>query len=373
MKILLTLIFTLSLSAQSARFDSLVTSGIEQIYNLKFNQAEKTFLLVQKDFPKNPAGKFFFAMIDWWRIMMDFEVEKYDDQFYDKLDDVIDMCDDILDKNPKNIDAVFFKGGALGFRGRLKAVREDWLDAALDGKDALPLVYDAFKIDSTNIDIQFGLGIYNYYAEVIPNKYEFIKPFMYFFPKGNKAKGIKQLENTAQNGKYAKYEAQYFLMTLYFSFEENSTLALKYAQKLFNKFPDNPAFEKYIGRIYVKQNNYKKASEIFSKMVEKHKHNKFGYNERILREAYYYIGYYNYQNKNDKEAIKYFRECERLSIEFDEGDTGFLVNSTLYLGMLYDRIGERSKALKKYDEVLDLDEFRNSHERAEKYIAKPFR
>ncbi len=373
MKILVTLFFAFTLNAQSAKFDSLVTSGIEQIYNLKFSAAEKTFKVVKVDFPKNPAGIFFDAMIDWWKIMMDFENESYDDQFYDKLEEVIDMCDEILDKKPNNIDAIFFKGGALGFRGRLKAVREDWLDAAFDGKDALPLVYNAYKIDSTNIDIQFGLGIYNYYADVIPNQYEFIKPLMFLFPKGDKSKGINQLKNSAENGKYAKYEAQYFLMTLYFRYENDSKKALNYAEKLFEKFPDNPAFEKYIGRIFVKQNNYNEAENVFSRMIEKHKQKKFGYNDIIYREAVYYLAYNNYQKRNDEKALKYFKECEKFSIKFDEGDSGFLVNSILYSAMIYDRQGKREIAIKKYEEVLDLDEFRNSHEKAEKFLKKPFR
>ena len=372
MKIILTLIFAFSLSAQTSRFDSLVTNGIEQIYNLKFNSAERTFQIVQREYSKNPAGKFFNAMIDWWKIMLDFENESYDDGFYDKLENVIDLCDDILDKNPNSIDAIFFKGGALGFRGRLKAVREDWLDAALDGKDALPLVYKAYQIDSTNIDVQFGLGIYNYYAEVIPAKYEFIKPFMYFFPQGNKNRGIKQLINTAENGKYAKYEAQYFLMTLYFSFENDTRKALAYAEALFNKFPENPAFEKYIGRIYVKENNYNKAVTVFERIVEKCKNKKLGYNERLFRESIYYIAYNNYLKRNDEEALKLFLKCEELSEKLDEEESGFLINSALYAAMIYDRMGIRKKAIEKYEQVLDYDDFRNSHQKVEKYIKKPF-
>ena len=120
------------------------------------------------DYPNHPAGRFFIAMIDWWKILLDLDVETYDEQFYQKIEDVIYNCEQILEKNPKNIDALFFKGGAIGFRGRLRAYSESWLKAADDGREALPIVEQASLSDPNNVDVQLGFGIYNYYAEVIP-------------------------------------------------------------------------------------------------------------------------------------------------------------------------------------------------------------
>ena len=131
--------FSTGVFAQTAKFDSLVNSGINQIYNIKFTDAEKTFSKLEQDFPKHPAGKFFKAMIIWWKIMLDQSDEQFDEIFEDKLEEVIDFCDDLLDENENNVDALFFKGGALGFRGRLYSIRKDWFDAALDlSKASLP-------------------------------------------------------------------------------------------------------------------------------------------------------------------------------------------------------------------------------------------
>ncbi|MCK7516648.1 MAG: hypothetical protein MZV64_02440 [Ignavibacteriales bacterium] len=94
----------------------------------------------------------------------------------------------------KDVDALFFKGGSIGFRGRLRAFRESWLKAADDGREALPIVEQASILDPGNLDVQLGFGIYNYYADVIPNQYPLLKPhMMIFFPDGNREKGIEQL------------------------------------------------------------------------------------------------------------------------------------------------------------------------------------
>jgi len=215
-KLLYILIFfpflqSLSQNYDWVKHDSLVKAGINQIYGIEFDKAEKTFDRIIKEYPTHPSGKFFKAMTTWWRILLDLDNESMDDKFYDQLEEVIDMCDDILDKNARNVDAMFFKGGALGFRGRLRAIRESWFKAALDGKEGLGLVFKAYQANPKNVDIQLGFGIYHYYAEVIPQKYPAVKPFMIFFPKGDKTKGLKELENVAWNGRYARIEARYFL------------------------------------------------------------------------------------------------------------------------------------------------------------------
>ena len=375
LRLLLILLFIASsLSAQQERLDSLITSGIHQIYSIEFEKAENNFLLVKNDFPEHPAGNFFDAMIVWWRILLDIRNEEYDDLLVDKLEIVIDQCDEILDENPKNVDAIFFKGGALGYRGRLSSLRKDWFDAAIDGKDALPLVFLAYELDSTNTDVILGFGIYNYFAEVIPEIFPLVEPLMIFFPDGDKEKGIEQLKFVGENGKYAKYEALYFLMTSYYSFEKNSSMALKYAKILNEEFPNNPRFESYRGRINVKRNDYKSAFEIFSNIIDKCNLGYTGYTERIKREAEYYAGVYYKQNDSLALAETHFLYCDSLSRMVDKDEeTGFLVNTILYLGELNDLKGKREKAIKYYEEVLDLDEFRDSHEKAEKYIETPYK
>ncbi|MCB9219123.1 MAG: tetratricopeptide repeat protein [Ignavibacteriales bacterium] len=371
--IFLLIIFSTQLTAQVSEFDSLVNKGIYDIYNIKFIEAEKTFLELDNKYPKHPAGKFFNAMIIWWKIMLDQNDEQYDELFEKKLEGVIDFCDDLLDENDENVDAIFFKGGSLGFRGRLYSIRKEWFDAALDGKDALPLVYEAYEIDPKNEDVKLGFGIYNYYAEAIPEKYPFIKPAMIFFPSGDKKKGIEQLTAAAEKSKYAKIESQFFLMTLYYQFENDYNKALVYAEQLHNQFPDNPIFQKYVGRIFVKKGNYENASVIFSDIKNKCDSSLPGYNNMLLRESTYYLGV-NYMQKNKIDlAEKSFAKCYELSQKLDEDkeeESGFMVNAILYLGRISNQTGEKEKAKKYFNQVLEIRDYNNSHNKAKNYISK---
>lgn len=375
--LLLLFVVTNNISAQNydwVRHDSLVKAGINQIYGIEFDKAEKTFDIVTREFATHPSGKFFKAMITWWRILLDLENESMDEKFYNQLEEVIEMCDDILDKNEKNVDAMFFKGGALGFRGRLLAIRESWFKAALDGKDGLALVFKSYAVNPKNTDVQLGFGIYHYYADVIPQRYPAVKPFMVFFPKGDKAKGLKELENTAMNGRYARLEARYFLMTLNFQFEERMDESRRWARMLLSDFPNNPNLQKYYGLTFIKENNYLEAVKTFRDIYYKCERGVPGYNKRFKREATYYLGMdFKLKEKADS-AAHYFEISEKLSRELDKGkESGFLINTVFYLGMLYDQLGIRDKAIKYYNETLRLKDRNDSHKYAEQYLKTPYK
>jgi hypothetical protein len=47
-------------------------------------------------------------MIDWWKILLDLDNEQYDDIFFQKLEDVIYQCDEILSRDSQNVDALIF-------------------------------------------------------------------------------------------------------------------------------------------------------------------------------------------------------------------------------------------------------------------------
>jgi len=360
---------------QGAKFDSTASQGIKQIYDMQFSRAEDTFRRLMADYPDHPAGRFFLAMIDWWKILVDPDVESYDDLFFQKLEDVIYQCDDLLKKNPQDVDALFFKGGAIGFRGRLRAFRESWIKAADDGREALPIVERASNLDPHNLDVQLGFGIYNYYASVIPNEFPLLKPLMIFFPKGDKQKGIEQLTNTAMHGKYAKYEARYFLMTLYFTYENDAYKAGDFAKLLSTDFPDNPVFERWMGRIEARKGDYPACAAVFQDVLSKADKNYFGYNnKKVIREALYYIGVEARNEKKLDSAKTYFEKCADISRQIDQKEeSGFLINSVLYIGMINDIQGYRDKAKDCYNKLLDMKEYGNSHSLAKQYLDKPYK
>lgn len=357
-------------------FDARTRSGIDHVYNLEFSQADSDFQYLTRKYPDHPAGYFFLAMVDWWKILLDLDNTSLDDDFVDKLDVVIDKCDNILDKKPDDITALFFKGGALGFRGRLRANRGNWLRAANDGRLALPIVQRAYKIAPDNYDILLGIGIYNYYAAVIPEEYPIVKPLMLVFPSGDKKKGIEELTEASLHAKYAAVEASYFLMQLYYTYEHQYDKALAIALRLFSRFSKNVLFERYVGRCYVSLNIADSVLVIFHDILSRcdAPHPPTGYGSSARREALYYLGLYTMMKGNYNDALQYFYRCDKESRVLDtDGASGFMAMANLKIGMIYDLQKKRDYAVQQYRKVLSMKNYDTSHDQAEQYLESPYK
>ena len=354
-------------------FDAVAQRGIEHVYNLDFEAAGLEFQQMVQLKPRHPAGHFFPAMVLWWRIQIDIDNQGFDQEFLDSLDRVITICDSMLDVDRDDVTAIFFKGGSIGFEGRLKFHRGDLLGAANAGRKALPLVQRATELDPNNYDILLGSGIYNYYAEVIPNEYPLLKPLLLFIPSGDKKKGIEQLLLASEKATYASIETTYFLVQIYYYYEKDFPRALELAAGLHHRFPNNILFHRYLGRCYIATTNWPMADQVWADIVARVHQGKRGYNTNAEREAEFYLGTDAMNMRAYEPAFQHFFRCDELSRELDkEGPSGFMVMANLKVGMLYDLQGKRGLAERQYNKVLTMKEYKDSRTLAEQYLKNPY-
>lgn len=369
----LTVPAALAQSVGDARFDSLAREGIDHVYNFEFESAESDFGKLVRRQPHHPAGYFFLAMVDWWKILIDLDNEEQDKKFFEDLDRVIEMCDSMLEKNENDVSAIFFKGGAVGFQGRLRFHRNDYLAAANAGRKALPLVQAASTLDPNNYDILFGTGIYNYYAEVIPNEYPFLKPLLLFIPPGDKKKGIAQLTASAEKGKFASTEAAYFLLQIYFFYERDYGKALVSASSLSRSYPKNVLFHRYLGRLYATLLNWPMSDEVFTEIVARSRRGQRGYSSNAEREAEYYLGASDMAGGRYDEALAHFFRSDELSRSLDRNEpSGFMVMANLKIGNIYDVQGKRNLAIDQYNKVVDMKDYKESSTLAKQFLKAPY-
>ena len=60
-----------------------------------------------------------------------------------------------------------------------------------------------------NKDVVFGVGLYNYFADYIPETYPVVKPLMLIFPKGDQFKGLThESKKQLLDAKYARTEGK---------------------------------------------------------------------------------------------------------------------------------------------------------------------
>ncbi|MCO5251124.1 MAG: tetratricopeptide repeat protein [Candidatus Kapabacteria bacterium] len=352
--------------------DSLVRLGTGYIYNVEFSKAEECFRQVKDIYPEHPAGYFLDAMVEWWRITLDRSTNRHDANFERKISQVVTMCDKLLKENPSNLNGLFFKAGAIGFRGRYFAQKEEWIKAARDGSSAYNLLIECYKIAPQNHDIMLGTGIYNYFAVAVPEKYPLLKPLLAFLPRGDKLLAMHQLRAAARNARYANIEAKTVLLQIYYSFERDNDFAHAMAQELFEAYPQNAYFHRYLGRVIVRKGLTDEYEKIWREILLKCMDKKFGYDNLTAREAMYYVGLALLKKGRYDQALRYFLKSDEGNVVLDKESSGFQVNSNLYIGNIYDVTGKRDLALQYYRKVLAMKDYEDSHRKAQNYINKGY-
>ncbi len=352
--------------------DSLLRKGSYYIYNVEFDKASACFSEVIERYPEHPAGYFLDAMVEYWKITLYRRTKRFDEAFLEKIDRVIDLCDKHLKKNPFEIKYLFFKGGALGYRGRYYAMRRSWLSAVSDGKEGFDILRKCHQIAPGNHDIMLGTGTYNYFAEALPDDYPFLKPLMMFLPKGDKTIGRLQLHASAEHARYAGTEAEVVLLQIYYNFEKNAQMSVRTAEKLHEKYPDNPYFHRYLGRSYVIAGNWEKLEETWREVVKRCIAKKTGYDFLTMREGCYYVGTALMRKGDYETALKYLKKSVEGSEYLDEDDeeSGFMVKANLKIARIYKNINRHDMAKKYYRRLLDMRDYGGSHKAAKRYLGE---
>lgn len=244
--IFVTLLPLLVFSQSKTEMEKKIETAIPLIYNCEFQKADSMFQEIIHDYPSEPEGYFFSAMVTYWKILLDRENTQFDEQYFSQIEKAIEVCNRKFDVNENDINATFYKGGSLGYRGRLEVHRKSWLSAINNGRKGLSLMMEAYERDTSNTDTYLGMGLYQYYAEAIPEEFPVVKPLMWFLPSGDKEKGIEFLMKASTLGRFTKYEATYFLLQIRYHFENDFEKALPIAEELHQQFPNNPMFKRIV-------------------------------------------------------------------------------------------------------------------------------
>jgi len=366
------LLFTAFISAFtfSQSKDEQIVKGIDHVYKLEFDSANTIFQGFINADRKDPTGYFFLAMSEWWKIYINKDDRTYDDSYLSKVDACIKVCEERLDENENNDWATFLLGGVIGYRGFLNVMRDNWLKAIDDGKQGLNLIQKAYELNPSNKDAVLGLGIYNYAVDYVVERYPFLKAVLFFFPKGNKELGLSQLRDCAANGRFSKTEANVTLAYIHLSYEKNYLEAQRYAANLVALYPDNPVFERFLGKCYVGMNNFQGGLNVYNGMLAKADSNKAWYNNNyIRREVNYYLGVCLSRTGNIDEALKKYEAAIEICKTIDKQgeESAFYVFSVLGTGMIYEQKGNKPEAVKYYDMVLNMRDIENSKETAQRF------
>jgi hypothetical protein len=181
------------------------------------------------------------ALSVWWEIALEPESRLRDVAFSRTVDEAIAATTAWTAREPERAEAWFYAGAAYGARAQWRILRQERLAAARDGKRIKETLERALLLDPGLDDARFGIGLYEYYADLAPSALRVLR-WLLLLPGGDRARGLQQIEAARERGVLVRGEASYQLHLIYLWYEKRAREALTIVQALQQRYPANPLF-----------------------------------------------------------------------------------------------------------------------------------
>jgi tetratricopeptide (TPR) repeat protein len=339
-----------------------IFKGLDACYNFNWEQADQIFKSLIEKYPDDPRGYHFESSIYLWYYLGG--KDKNDlDTFEVYSDKAIGKGESLIGKNENDEMALYILGANYNYRAIAFGKAENFLDAAWASKKSESFLSQVLAINPKRTDAYLGLGLYNFAVAQIPAAFKWALNLVGI--SGDMETGVKYIENAAENGNYAKVEAQYYLAQIEMDFlidYESSGAILK---KLVRRFPQNLLFNYSYAVLLMKERKLTEANKFLDKVIKTHKL-QFS---QITSFSYFLKGDINYRNNQLDSAKTYYLHF--LNISEDHDYTGI---AAYRLAICCEAAGNREEAVTYFEKAqtgnMDLDDDIYAKRKGEIYVKR---
>jgi len=382
-----------------AKLDSLRRSGIEALYNLDFDKAERDFKEIVRLYPSHPAGPQLLAARVWTKTLYEsrrLQSSLYSSEsFYSSGEDKVDakiigefrnltreakrLADARLKQNPKDIEALYWLGAEEGLKASFEeAVERRHFAALRDGNDSVDHHRDVLKLDPNFVDVGITIGLYEYAVGSLPLPIKVLAGITGF--RGSKKKGLAMIERTAKEGNWARDDARTLLIVLY-TREKRYADALANARELTAKYPRNYLFrleaaDALVSLAEVERKNkniegaVKAEREAFATFEDLlHDRSVRDTVTRALDLVHFKYGEVLLTAGEGERAAKEFLAATKV----ERAEPTLVTMAHLYAARAFDLAGKRDEALSHYRQVLTRPDIYAAHDEAKKGLRQPYK
>lgn len=212
--------------------------GVDYIYNLEFARAREILKHIKSIYPEHPLTYVFKGLLTYWENYPLISSSPARESYESDMFHAIELCE----KKTHPDDQAEYLLSNVGARGMLLLFYADndmSMDVISNASSTYQYVKQTFSYTSIYADFYFFTGLYNYYREAYPESHPVYKPLAFLFPRGDRAKGLKELQIASKKSIVLKAEAYSFLSGIYISFENNFQQAFFYSKALHELYPRN--------------------------------------------------------------------------------------------------------------------------------------
>ncbi len=368
-------------------FMSEARKGFEQIYNLDYQDAFRTFSDLRSLNPRHPAPPLYLASVVWLQELFDrneldldnFIAPGYFTQpsarkmspqdrkaFFDYMADCERLCTALLKKDPKNPEARYFLGSMYGVLGAFAiTIDRSYSDAFSKGKKAYKYHSEIIEQRPDFYDAYMSVGLYEYVVDNLPWYIKWIAVIVGY--RGSQERGFQYLTRAAEKGIYAADDARVLQMVLYVR-EKRFADALANVQKLHAKYPKNFILHLNQAQILEKIGRKDQAAAAYREVLGLAEMKKANYQKIPLSSFRVTAARRLLRLEDFASALASFQRA------IEDPATPQKERNLAHLGagQALDRLGRRDEAVRQYQAVLKLPDLDDSHSQAREFMSHPY-
>lgn len=244
-----------------------ILRGVDFVTNTDYLEAYNEFEKIKALAPDDPSSYFLKGMIYWYRLVIEGEDSKViENLFFKYMDQTIEKAKQLEKGDQDDILALFWLGAGYGYKARHHSVKGQWWSAYRNGKRTKHYFERVVALSPDDYDPYLGLGIYHYYAEVVP---KIIRIFDFILNMGgDKELGLRELEMTLDKGFFTRNEARFFFVDIFLNYEKRPWDALPFLVDLTRHFPGNRGFKWQLAELYGQLRLPDAAATLWGELVD---------------------------------------------------------------------------------------------------------
>lgn len=335
-------IFNTNFAQSNLQADKVVLEGLDDIYNLRFEDADGKFRQLQKTNPDDLKGYFYESLLYFYKALPTRD-EKMFEKYLELSENVIERSEISLDKNENDYDALYYKGLSHSYRSLLMlSLNKNLLQAASDGNSGYRILTALIEKKPDYYDAYMGLGLYKIAIGFVPEKFQWLLSLIGF--KGNIKEGMQFLQTSMNKGKFTRVDSKVFLSM--FSLkekEEQDNQALIFSKEIAEEYKGSAVFKILYSGLLLQ---YGFADEAINTANDALNINKHSFQDEIKKSAGAIIGSAYFRLNEYQNAIPYLEDFMKYTNPEDRYNVYLFT-----LGVSYELTGDRSKAMEKYKAV----------------------
>ncbi|MBS1805245.1 MAG: tetratricopeptide repeat protein [Acidobacteria bacterium] len=294
------------------------------------------------------------------------EDPKKRDEIFALADEAVREADSRIDKNSKDVDALFARGWARSLRCTYVAMVQRGFGAGfrLAGK-AKDDCERVLKIDPDYVDAKLVVGVYQYVVGALPLPFKILIGFAGI--TGSKTKGMELLRDDAERGVATSVDAR-TVIALFLRREAKYKEAIDEVLKLKRMYPRDFLFCLEEGNLRKDAGEGMKAVDVYRTIITDSE--KPGYFAEARWElAYFGLGDALRGQRHYAEAAQaYEKAAESRTV-----GTELKVRTLVSAGECHDLLGERQVAIRDYQEAIDAGPNTSRADTARKRLKSPYK